>query len=177
MDNRATRGIFLLGFMGSGKTAVGVALAARLGRRFENLDDRVEAAAGRRIADIFRDDGEPAFRALETAALRSLLAEMDERPGAVVALGGGTWVQPANRQMLDRFGGLTVFLECPVETMIQRCGGLDHRPLFQDAASFARLYQDRLPAYRLAAVTWNTAAGTAEDVAEGIASGLEAVVR
>ena len=167
---RAARGIFLLGFMGSGKTTVGRRLAERLGRPFQDLDSRIEAATGRSIADIFYRNGEAAFRTLESSELSALLAEMEIAPGAVVALGGGTFPPPRNRELLRKFGGWSVFLECPVEQMLSRCSGSALRPLCRDPAAFRRLYEERLPAYRQAGCAVNGGAGTPEEVAEAIAA-------
>lgn len=166
---RAARAIFLLGFMGCGKTTVGRRLAERLGRPFHDLDSRIEAAAGRAIAEIFDRDGEAAFRALETRELAALLEQLEAAPGAVVALGGGTFIEPHNRELLEKFGGLSVFLECPVERMMERCSGLAHRPLFRDPAAFRQLYQERLPRYRQACCRVDSGTGTPEQVAEAIA--------
>ncbi len=170
MRESADRGIFLLGFMGSGKTTVGRHLAELIERPFEDLDSRIESAAGRTIADIFSKDGEAAFRRQETRALAALLAEM--RSGSVVALGGGTFVQDENERLLKNSGGLTIFLECPVEELVARCGGLDHRPLFKDAADFRQLYERRLPAYRRADWTVSTSSSTPLEAAQAIAAKL-----
>lgn len=169
---RAAQGIFLLGFMGSGKTTVGSRLAGRLGRPFVDLDGRIEAAAGCPISEIFQREGEAAFRARETRTLSELLAQVKSTPGPVIALGGGAFAQPGNRELLDRWGGLTVFLECPLEELMARCAGLQHRPLFGDPVAFERLYQERLPAYRQALFTVSTASGTPDQVAETIAGML-----
>lgn len=150
---RAARGIFLLGFMGSGKSTIGQMLASQQGRRFVDLDERIERKEARPIAEIFQHQGEPAFRAIETRELIELLAEMRTTPGAVVALGGGTFAQPGNRQLLETFGGLTVFLDCPLEELEHRCRDNTHRPLAQDPSAFRTLYQERQTSYRLANVT------------------------
>jgi len=166
-QERAARGIFLLGFMGSGKSTVGQMLAARLDRPFVDLDDRIANRAGRSIAEIFRQQGEPAFRAIETRELSELLAELRGSPGVVVALGGGTFAQPGNRQMLETFGGLTVFLDCPLGELEDRCRNFTHRPLAQDPPAFRALYQERQASYRLADMT--VAAGrTPELITESI---------
>src|SRR5258706_16117400 len=89
------RHIILLGFMGSGKTTIGRLLAERLGRAFVDLDDRIESAAGKTIAEIFASDGEAAFRQLETECLSRILTE--EREPLVIGLGGGTFVHERNR--------------------------------------------------------------------------------
>ncbi|HSY64855.1 MAG TPA: shikimate kinase, partial [Terriglobales bacterium] len=81
--------------MGAGKTTVGRALSRRLSLPFEDLDDRIQQREGKTIEQIFRESGEAEFRKAETAALRQVLAELDSST-AVVALGGGAFVQPAN---------------------------------------------------------------------------------
>jgi shikimate kinase len=99
-----TRPIFLVGLMGAGKTTVGAALAARLGRRFIDLDERVAAAGGAPIAQLLSEGGEARFRALEAATLRALDDE-----AAIVATGGGTVLDPASlAHMLER--GRVVYL-------------------------------------------------------------------
>ena len=167
IQERAAQGIMLLGFMGSGKSTVGQMLAARLDRPFVDLDERIERKAGRPIAEIFRKQGEPAFRALETRELSELLGEMQTTPGAVVALGGGTFAQPGNRLLLDTFGGLTVFLDCPLEELEHRCRNYTHRPLAQDAQAFRALYQERQASYRLADATVD-AGRSPEQITESI---------
>ena len=86
-ENSQPRAVFLLGFMGAGKTSVGKALARRLGWRFVDLDQQIEMRAGQPIGEIFAAYGEHAFRTMETVALRQLLAELSHGSPAVVALG------------------------------------------------------------------------------------------
>ena len=166
-QERAARGILLLGFMGSGKSTIGQMLAARLDRPFVDLDDRIERKEGRPISEIFRQQGEPAFRALETQVLTELLSEMQRTPGDVVALGGGTFAQAGNRQLLETFGGLTVFLDCPLEELEHRCRDYTHRPLAQDPTAFRALYHERQGSYRLANVIVD-ANRTPEQITESI---------
>ncbi len=112
--------------MGSGKSTVGRAVADRLGRRFLDLDELVVAAAGRSIRDIFRDDGEAAFRAAEAAALSGALeAEV------VLALGGGALLDEGSWQSL-KAGALTLWLDAPLDVIWQRIGGDPERPLLGD---------------------------------------------
>ncbi len=141
------RSVFLVGFMGAGKTSVGRLLAELLGWPFVDLDDRIEARERRKIADIFHDSGEPAFRAAETAALGALLSEIDRRP-AVVALGGGAFVQPENANLLRQNGARVVFLDAELDELRRRCAPKgEQRPLFQDANGFRQLYELRRPSY------------------------------
>lgn len=110
--------ILLVGVRGTGKTTVGRALAARLGWRFADADDVVEAAAGKSIADIFAADGEPAFRDREAAAL----AELCGRTEHVVATGGGAVLREANRECMTR-AGFVVWLTAPPEVSYDRLRG------------------------------------------------------
>ncbi len=114
MSDRPAR-VFLIGYRGCGKSTVGPLLAARLGWAFVDADALLEARAGKSIARIFADDGEPAFRDLESA----LLAELAARPDHVVATGGGVVLRPANREILSK-RGLAVWLEAPAELVWER---------------------------------------------------------
>lgn len=139
--------IFLTGFMGSGKSAVGRLLAARLDVPFVDLDCEVEAAAGMSVPEIFAEGGEAAFRRLESRALR----ETHTHAAAVVATGGGVVTREANLRWMARHG-ITVWLQPELATILGRIGerGGGGRPLFRDAEQARRLYVSRLPAYRRA---------------------------
>jgi shikimate kinase len=140
--------IFVVGFMGAGKSTVGAALARRLGRKFIDLDQEIEAAEHAKISDIFEERGEREFRRIESEALaRQLAADKS----AVVALGGGAFTLPANREML-RGRGVTVWLDCPFDTVQRRVVQSGHRPLARDPQAFAALYEARRAAYSLADV-------------------------
>ncbi len=145
--------VYLVGFMGCGKTTVGQRLAQRLAWRFIDLDEQIEQAEGRTIAEIFAQSGEPPFREKEHAALRRIVEEASRPGGRVVALGGGTFVQPQNIDLLLRSGAITIWLECPVAQLLLRCALLTNRPLFRDEASFRSLYLQRLPFYQRATFT------------------------
>lgn len=148
------RRIFLVGFMGAGKTSVGRVLGERLGWSFRDLDEVIEAQQGTTIAQIFAEAGEAAFRRIEAAALRELLQERDEDvEGIIVALGGGVFAQPENRKALSQAGGTIVFLEAPIDELRRRCAvEVGKRPLAADEEKFAELYSSRRPSYELA--TW-----------------------
>lgn len=145
------RAVFLVGFMASGKSSVGPELARRLGWEFVDLDGRIEAREGKTIPEIFRASGESGFRSAETAALSDLLTGSLQR-SSVVALGGGAFVQPKNRELLRQWP--TVFLEAPADELWRRSllDGVE-RPLRHDPEQFARLYAERLSFYREARVT------------------------
>jgi shikimate kinase len=145
------RAVFLVGFMASGKSTVGRELARRLGWDFVDLDERIEAREGQAVPEIFRDSGEQGFRQAEGRALREL-TELLER-NTVVALGGGTFVQPRNFELLRPWH--SIFLDAPLDELWQRSltDGVE-RPLRKDdRAEFEALYWQRRPSYTQATVT------------------------
>ncbi len=161
--------MFLVGFMGAGKTSVGRTLAQQLGWRFIDLDCRIEARAGRTIAEIFRQSGESAFRRLETEALRRLLDELKHGAAAIVALGGGAIAQLENAALLTKFGARVLFLDAPVEELRRRCEHVAAaRPLFADENQFRQLYEARRRGYMAAGLRVETAGKTVAQVATEI---------
>ena len=145
------RAVFLVGFMASGKTTVGQELARRLGWDFVDLDAQIESREQQPIAEIFRDRGEHEFRLVEASALRDLMESLER--DTVVALGGGTFAQPGNRELLRPWP--SVFLDTPLPELWRRSreDGAK-RPLRKDdRTEFARLHEYRLPFYREATVT------------------------
>ena len=148
MVNKLKRmpGIFLTGFMGSGKTTVAHALADHLGWDFIDLDAAIEAEQHTTIAEIFQTRGEAEFRRIETEAIRTLLAKIARGAPAVVALGGGAFVQPENYEMIEH-QGVSVWLDCPLETIRLRIAHDDARPLARDSEAFHRLFEERRSAY------------------------------
>jgi shikimate kinase len=140
--------IFVVGFMGAGKSTVGRALARRLGWTYVDLDEEIEAAERAAISDIFSQRGEAEFRRIETEALRRRL---DSGEPAVLALGGGAFAIPTNRELM-RGRGVTVWLDCPFDVVQRRVAQSGHRPLARDPVAFAALYEARREAYRLADV-------------------------
>jgi shikimate kinase len=162
-----TRSVFMVGFMGAGKTSVGKALAQRLGLKFHDLDEVIEDRQQTSIAAIFAAAGESGFRNIENAALLELLHNM-RHPG-IIALGGGTFAQPANREALQKAGGTTVLLEAPLEELQRRCNnGSAVRPLAQDQKKFGLLMASRQPAYALADLRVQTGGKTIEQVADEV---------
>jgi len=164
------RAIVLMGFMGTGKSEVGRRLAQRLGRAFVDTDQLVEERAGKRIAAIFADDGEPAFRALERAAV----TEAADRGGAVVALGGGAVLDPENVCRL-REAGVLVYLTARPDVILGRVGDGANRPLLREdpRAAVTRLLAERGPVYAAAAdVTVDTSERTADEVVGEIQQAL-----
>jgi shikimate kinase len=145
------RRIVLTGFMGSGKTTVGPLVAARLGWRFIDADDVIEAEAGVPIAQIFARHGEAVFREQERATI-ARLAAIDN---LVLALGGGAIETAAIRDLLlSTPGTLLVHLEVQLATTLARCGGTENtRPILADQANLANRYHRRLPLYRTAHIS------------------------
>jgi len=137
--------VYLVGFMGAGKSTLARALGARLGWRVEDVDDRIEAREGRAVAEIFRDAGEGYFRAVERTVLAALLPLRH----AVVAAGGGTFVDPENRAAMLA-DGTVVWLDVPVDVLVDRIPTDGRRPLAASRAELERLYLARLAAYQLA---------------------------
>jgi shikimate kinase len=146
---KRTPGIYVVGFMGSGKTTIGRHLAHRLGWNFFDTDEEIEAAEKTSIAQIFTGRGEPEFRRIETEIIRHHVAWIERGRPAVLALGGGAFVEPLNRQLLGP-NGVAVWLDCPFETVQRRVGAATHRPLARDPEAFAALFQARRDVYRLA---------------------------
>ncbi len=141
-----TPGIYLAGFMGSGKSTIGRLLAGRVGWRFVDLDQEIEAAAGMGISEIFETRGEPEFRRLEREMMLGHVRAIERGRPAVVALGGGAIVQPENFALLEN-NGVTIWLDCPFETVRRRVAAASHRPLARDMETLARLYAERRASY------------------------------
>lgn len=161
--------VFLIGFMGAGKTSVGKALAQRLSWKFYDLDELIERRRQRSIAAIFAAEGEQEFRKVESAVLAELLQDGLDQSGSVIALGGGCFVQPANRDALEQAHAITVLLKAPVEELERRCrDAAGIRPLAADKTKFAHLFASRQPAYALARFHVETAGKAVEEVAQEI---------
>src|SRR5438128_6320755 len=141
--------IVIVGFMGCGKTTVGRALAQRLGCEMIDLDSFITEREGRTPAEIIEEDGEPAFREIETHALRDALKMDDAR---VIALGGGAWTIEANRTLVAQHDCLSVWLDAPFELCWERItsSGDTLRPLAPDRESARKLYDSRRSGYQLA---------------------------
>ena len=169
--------VFLVGFMGAGKTSVGRVLAERLGWAFEDLDDRIVEREGRTVAEIFQSLGEPVFRRAEQAALESLLKELRAGSSRIVALGGGAFVQSENSALLRALAVPTVFLDAPVDELWRRCceqaeeSGTE-RPLLRNMQQFRQLYQARRKGYQQASCKVLTAGRAVDAIAAEIAKAL-----
>jgi shikimate kinase len=169
--------VFLVGFMGAGKTSVGRVLAEGLGWAFEDLDDRIVEREGRTVAEIFESSGEPVFRRAEQAALESVLEELRRGGSRIVALGGGAFVQSENSALLRAAAVPTVFLDAPVDELWRRCceqaeeSGTE-RPLLRNVEQFRQLYQARRKGYLAASRQVRTGGRAVAAVAEEIRKAL-----
>lgn len=166
----------LIGPPGAGKSTVGPLVAERLGVPFSDTDDRVEAVAGKPVGDIFIEDGEPAFRALERDAAAWALTGGEGAPrGGVISLGGGAVLDPGTQRLLA--GQPVVYLVTGFAAAAKRVGLSAPRPLLagNPRAMLKDLLEQRLPVYeKLASITVSTddrdPADIAAEVAEQIAS-------
>jgi shikimate kinase len=134
--------VYLVGFMGAGKSSVARALARRLDWRAVDVDEMIEQRERQPVASIFAKHGEPYFRAVE----RQVLLDQIPTRHLVVATGGGTCVDPQNRAVIRR-DGLSVWLDVPIDRLIARVPADGRRPLAADRTEFERLYIARRTAY------------------------------
>lgn len=146
-SHRAARHVVLVGLMGSGKTTVGRIVAERSKRPFVDSDEIIEGREGRTVREIWRSDGERAFRVLETAALSDAL---DDDTPSVIAAAGGVVLSDANRVALDAADALVVWLRADPGLLVSRAARADHRPLLdEDPAEALRwMAEAREPLYR-----------------------------
>jgi len=150
---KRTPGIYLVGFMGSGKSTVGRALAEELGWGFADLDEDIEKREGMSISQIFDTRGEAEFRKAETAALRERVRSIERGKACVVALGGGAFLSDENFDIVSN-NGVSVWLDCPFSTVERRLAGqhieYNHRPLARDPEKLRELFAVRRTGYERA---------------------------
>jgi len=163
--------------MGAGKSSVGRALGQRLNWVFEDLDDRIERRAGRRIAEIFRDSGEEVFRQAEHQALHEVLQELRGGVTRIVALGGGAFVQENNARLLASEGATTLFLDASFEELWERCCRQaselgTERPLLRSKDQFRELHKQRSKQYSTASLRVETSGRPVEAIADEIVKKL-----
>jgi shikimate kinase len=140
--------IYLVGFMGSGKTTIGRELAVRIDAPFFDLDELIESAERMSIRQVFDEKGEPYFRKRERDVLRST----KYLEAAVIATGGGTFTFDENIQFIQS-EGLSVYLSAPYTLLRGRIGSKDDRPLFRDDLSTHELFANRIRYYRMSDLT------------------------
>ena len=161
--------VYLVGFMGSGKTTVGRRVAERLQVPFVDLDAEIERTSGKTVRALFESVGEPAFRELESTfleATRSL-------PHAVVATGGGGYVREENRRAIASLG-TAVFLDVPLTVLLERLADKTDRPLFTSAEQAAALAAEREPCYRMGSIPVALRLESPEEAADRVLLALDA---
>ena len=142
--------IVFTGFMGCGKSKIAREIARRLNVAMVDLDERITEREGRSPAQLIVEDGEPAFRAVETETLRDVLESGDAN---VISLGGGAWIQEANRALIEQYGCLSVWLDAPFDICWTRIESSEEiRPLGRSRDQALALYEQRRPVYQLANV-------------------------
>jgi shikimate kinase/3-dehydroquinate synthase len=164
--------VALSGFMGSGKSTIGAAVAARLGWEFVDLDDAIAESTGMSVSDLFATRGEEAFRAAECRLLEATLGDTSRAHDLVLSLGGGTLACEDAEQLMRRRGGL-VFLDVDIDVAWGRSQGTG-RPLAQSKEAFAELYQARRESYERTA-DWIMPVG--ERSVEQIASDIVDIIQ
>jgi len=166
----AVQRIYLVGFMGAGKSTVGRELSLKLRWPFVDLDAEIEKAEQRSVREIFASRGEPHFRKLE----RDHLQRWSTGPQAVIALGGGAYIDPENRTVVDSTG-VAVWLDATLASVRDRVRPDGTRPLLADAEKAKRLYAERLPSYRLARIHVLTDNRLPDAIAEEIIMKVDAL--
>ncbi len=164
----ANQHVVLVGLMGTGKTTVGRALAERLHRRLLDSDLLIEARTGRTVRQIFQDEGEPAFRALETEVLIEALAQTTP---SVIAAAGGVVLSEQNRRALKAAPAKVVWLRAEPDSLVDRVRSGGHRPALDDdpAGTLRRMHQTREPLYReVADMIVSVDGRSVHDVAEAV---------
>ena len=151
MSSATVGQVYLVGFMGAGKTTAGADLSALLGWGFADLDDAICRAEGSTIPEIFRERGEPYFRRREHEVLIGLAA----LPRLVVATGGGTYVSEENRSLVEA-AGWSVWLQVSLPEALRRCRGAEERPLLGSRADLEALFRFREDFYRCARIAVDT---------------------
>lgn len=171
LSERLDRPIVLVGLMGAGKSTVGKRLAKRLGLPFVDSDSAIEDAAGYSAAEVFERFGEKDFRDGE----RRLVARLVEGHVGVIATGGGVFVDPRTRELLnDR--AITIWLDAPLDVLSERTSRRNTRPLLRTAdpkATLARLAEERRASYAEAHIHIRSGAGGHGEVVDKIVKALE----
>ena len=169
---RLDRPIVLVGLMGAGKSTVGRRLAKRLGLPFVDSDVAIEEASGSSTAELFERYGEQDFRDGE----RRLVARLIDGAVKVIATGGGAYVDPRTRQLLNE-RAITVWLDAPVDVLAERTSRRDTRPLLRNEdpkGTLERLDEERRPSYAEAHIHVRSSDGPHRDVVDSIVAKIEA---
>ncbi len=163
------KNIFLVGFMGSGKSTVGKILARKLGMEFIDIDEEIEKEEGMRIKDIFREKGEKYFRQLERKKIEGFL----DKKGYVISTGGGLGADLLNMEKMKK-AGIVIWLDTSLEEVLKRCKNDTNRPLLnQPLETLKELYEGRKKIYSLAHLHIKTDGKLPEEIAEDILERLD----
>jgi shikimate kinase len=147
---KRTQTIVITGFMGCGKSEVARELARRLNVQMIDLDEQITASTGRTPAQLITESGEPAFRAVETDTFGELLQKNE---AGVIALGGGAWIEAANRELIEQHDCQSVWLDAPFAVCWERISAsTDERPLGKTIEQAEARYNLRKPIYALARI-------------------------
>jgi shikimate kinase len=160
--------IYLVGFMAAGKSSLAAVLARRLDWPVHDIDELIERRERRTIATIFAREGELYFRQLERQILHDLIPQRH----VIVATGGGTFVDPENRVLINT-DGLSVWLDAPLQDLLDRMPADGRRPLAADRAQMERLYEARRTAYQQAHLRLDASRASVEALAEQLLSQLD----
>lgn len=164
--------IYLVGFMAAGKSTVGREVAARLGWRAEDVDDLIEKRERLTVSDIFSRHGEPYFRQVE----REILRLVQPLRHVVVATGGGTFVDPENRNVIN-IDGVSVWLDLPLAEVVARIPLDGRRPLAADRVALEQLYLTRMDSYRHAHVRLDVSQLSQAEAADRVIEAVSALPR
>jgi shikimate kinase len=148
---KRTPGLYIVGFMAAGKSTIGRHLAGALGWSFFDIDEEIERGEKAAISTIFDTRGEAEFRRIEALVIAQHVRWIERGRPAVLALGGGAFAQPANRDLLLA-NGMAIWLDCPLEVVKHRVSLASHRPLARDPEKFDALYYARREDYARADV-------------------------
>jgi shikimate kinase len=169
---RLRKTVVMVGMMGAGKTAVGRALALRLGVPFLDSDAEIEAAANMSVPEIFNRDGEPFFRLKETQVIARLL---DEQRG-ILSTGGGAFLSAENRENISA-KGVSIWLDADIDLLWNRVRHKDTRPLLKTPdpkATLTQLFEQRVPQYKLADIAVRSQSGLSiEDMVDRVIEALK----
>lgn len=165
---RLTKPVFLIGFMGAGKTSVSQQLAVTMGLASIDADEYLELREDRIIADIFAEDGEEGFRSIETDVLKDLA----RRSPRLIGCGGGAPLRAENAKVMKE-AGFVVYLEVTADEAAARIPNTDSRPMFKNLETARKTIVERIPKYEAVAdVKVDTVGRSVREVAEEVAEAL-----
>lgn len=171
LSERLDRPVVLVGLMGAGKSTVGRRLARKLGLPFVDSDSAIEDASGFTAAEVYERYGEKDFRDGE----RRLVARLVDGSVGIIATGGGAFVDPRTRQLLND-KAITVWLDAPIEILTERTSRRDTRPLLRNTdpkRTLEKLAEERRPSYSEAHIRVTSGKGGHGEVVERIIEALE----